>query len=198
MGTDEWVAAAPVADKAELLAGRDFWSMHGIDALGIPAIVLTDGPRGRRPAAEHGHRRAEHRRRPPGHLLPAPRWGSARTWDPGLARARRVSALGRRVARPTAWRDSRPGHQHQALAAVRAQLRVLLRGPARVRRDGRRAGSTACRARASGASLKHFAANNQETDRMRVRRRRRRPRRCARSTCAGFEHGRHASRSRGR
>ena len=77
---------------------------------------------------------------------------------------------------------ARPGHQHEALAAVRPQLRVLLRGPAPRRRARRRRWSTASRRRAS--------ARRSSTSRPTTRRPtacgsapRSTSARCARSTC---------------
>lgn len=88
-------------------------------------------------SAEGGGRRRATRpaQRRPRHLLPARR-GTRQQLGPGARPSRRRSARGRgdRARRPGA---AGSGHQHQALAALRAQLRVLLRGPAAHRRAGR-------------------------------------------------------------
>ena len=35
-------------EKASLCSGSDFWHTQGIERLGIPAVMVTDGPHGRR------------------------------------------------------------------------------------------------------------------------------------------------------
>ena len=158
MGTDEWVAAAPVADKAELLAGRDFWSMHGIDALGIPAIVLTDGPHGVRlqsTATDELSIGANH----PATCFPTAAT-LASTWDPALvervgvalgveSRALGVSVLlgpGINIKRsPLCGRNFEYFSEDPLVSSAMAA--AWIRG---VQSQG------------VGASLKHFAANNQE------------------------------------
>ncbi len=158
MGTDEWVAAAPVADKAELLAGRDFWSMHGIDALGIPAIVLTDGPHGVRlqsTATDELSIGANH----PATCFPTAAT-LASTWDPALvervgvalgveSRALGVSVLlgpGANIKRtPLCGRNFEYFSEDPLVSSAMAA--AWIRG---VQSQG------------VGASLKHFAANNQE------------------------------------
>ena len=47
---DGLVAALTLEEKADLLAGRDFWSTVAVDRLGIPAVRVTDGPSGARGA----------------------------------------------------------------------------------------------------------------------------------------------------
>ncbi len=37
-----------VEEKASFCSGRDFWHLKGLDRLGIPAILITDGPHGLR------------------------------------------------------------------------------------------------------------------------------------------------------
>ena len=38
-------------EKASLCSGSDFWHTQGIERLGIPAVMVTDGPHGLR---KHG------------------------------------------------------------------------------------------------------------------------------------------------
>ena len=35
-------------EKASLCSGSDFWHTQGIERLGIPAVMVTDGPHGLR------------------------------------------------------------------------------------------------------------------------------------------------------
>ena len=35
-------------EKASLCVGKDFWRLHDIDRLGLPSIMVTDGPHGMR------------------------------------------------------------------------------------------------------------------------------------------------------
>ena len=35
-------------EKASLCSGQDFWCLKGIERLGIPSVMVTDGPHGLR------------------------------------------------------------------------------------------------------------------------------------------------------
>ncbi|MDO4283956.1 MAG: glycoside hydrolase family 3 C-terminal domain-containing protein [Eubacteriales bacterium] len=44
----EVVASMTLEEKASFIAGRDFWSLQGLEREGIPSIMVTDGPHGLR------------------------------------------------------------------------------------------------------------------------------------------------------
>ena len=162
---DATIAGLTLEEKASLCSGSDFWHTESIDRAAISPLLLSDGPHGLRKQASA----ADHVGL--GDSVPAtcfpPAVGLGSSWNPswcervGEALGAEARAAGHRGA-------SRSRHQHQALAAVRAQLRVLLRRPLWSRRARRGAGARNPDAQGVGASVKHFAANNQETDRMRV------------------------------
>ena len=160
--------------------------------------LLAHGARaGRGHPADHGHRRAarpaqaaggrrsvRHRRQHPGDVLPAR--GRARVHVGRRARARRGRGARRGGEGGEGRRPARPRREHQALAALRPQLRVLLRGPVPRRRARRGVGATASSRRAS--------APRSSTSPRTTRRptgcgsaRASTTGRCARSTCPAFE-----------
>lgn len=148
--------------KAGLGSGADFWTTTAVEP--VPSILMTDGP--------HGLRKQEGAT---DHLalsgsLPAtcfpPAVALSQTWDPSLA-FRVGEALGRECQT--------------------ADIQVLLGPGVNIKRDPRggrnfeyfsedplvsgalgSAWVSGLQSMGVGASLKHFAANNQETDRMRV------------------------------
>ena len=158
------LSALTLEQKASLLSGRDFWSTKPIDEAGIPSIVLSDGPHGVRfqgAAADHlGINESL-----PSTCFPlAAAVGSS--WDPtvsarlGAAVGREARALGVAVVlgpgvnikrSPLCGRNFEYYSEDPLLSGVLGAAHV-----------------TGLQSEGPGASLKHFAANNQETERMRV------------------------------
>ena len=148
-------------DRAALGSGADFWTTKAIGA--VPSLVLTDGPHGVRRqtgATDHlGLAGSE-----PATCFP-PAVGLGQSWDPDLvhrvgealgreARALRVDVLlGPGV---NIKRDPRCGRNFEYLSEDPVVSGVL--GAAWV---------TGVQSVGVGTSLKHFALNNAETDRMR-------------------------------
>ncbi|MDR6717344.1 beta-glucosidase-like glycosyl hydrolase [Paenibacillus sp. 2003] len=44
----ELISQMTLKEKAELCSGKDFWNTKSIDRLGVPSIMMTDGPHGLR------------------------------------------------------------------------------------------------------------------------------------------------------
>ncbi|ABW12564.1 glycoside hydrolase family 3 domain protein [Parafrankia sp. EAN1pec] len=148
--------------KASLLSGHDFWSTKSLDDAGIPSIVLADGPHGVRLQRDRADHAGIYDSLPSTCLPPAVAVGSS--WDVevasrvGAAVGREARALGVAVVlgpgvnikrSPLCGRNFEYYSEDPLLTGVLAT-----------------AHTQALQAQGVGASVKHFAANNQETDRM--------------------------------
>lgn len=158
------VSELTLEEKASLCSGSDFWHTQAVERLGIPAIMVADGPHGLRKQAEEMDHLGLARSVPATCFPSAAGLGS--TWDPDLM-ARVGEALGRETRAngvsvllgpgvnmkrsPLCGRNFEYFSEDPLLAGVLAT--ALVRG---------------IQSQGVGASLKHFAANNQETDRLRV------------------------------
>lgn len=158
------VSELTLEEKATLCSGSDFWHTQAVERLGIPAIMVADGPHGLRKQAEEMDHLGLARSVPATCFPSAAGLGS--TWDPDLM-ARVGEALGRETRAngvsvllgpgvnmkrsPLCGRNFEYFSEDPLLAGVLAT--ALVRG---------------IQSQGVGASLKHFAANNQETDRLRV------------------------------
>ena len=78
------VARMSLAEKADFCSGADFWTLPLNERLGLPAIMLTDGPHGLRKQAEAGGP-ASIARSVPATCFPTAA-ALASTWDPDLLR----------------------------------------------------------------------------------------------------------------
>jgi beta-glucosidase len=160
--TSTVVAALTLEEKASLTSGAGFW--HTKAAPGVPSILLTDGPHGVRKQAGTGDHVGLHDSVPATCFPPAVTLGS--TWDPallervGVALGEEAQAQGVAVLLGPGINIKRSplgGRNFEYLSEDPLVSGVL--GAALVR---------GLQSQGVGASLKHFAANNQETDRLRV------------------------------
>jgi beta-glucosidase len=150
-----------VAQQAAVTSGRDAWHTTPVESAGLPAITVTDGPHGVRLQADP----RDMLRGQPATCFP-PAVASASTWDPALLR-RMGEALGDEC-------------RSMDIAVLLGPGINLKRSPLGGRNfeyfseDPLLAGVLAAewvrglQSRGVGASLKHYAVNSQETDRMRV------------------------------
>lgn len=151
-----------VAEKAALTSGSSFWTTTAVGD--IPEVMLTDGPHGVRKQATGGDHVGLLASDPATCFPPAVAMGS--TWDPklvhrvGVAIAEEAKAMGVAVVlgpginlkrTPLGGRNFEYYAEDPLLTGVLAVQWVK-----------------GLQSQGIGASLKHFAVNSQETDRMRV------------------------------
>jgi beta-glucosidase-like glycosyl hydrolase len=163
-GSTALVARLTPEEKAALCSGASVWTTQAVERLGIPSIRMSDGPHGLRRQPANGDHLGLYQSEPATCYPSAA--GLASSWNVELIE-RVGSAL--------------------ALEALAADVQVLLGPGINIKRSplcGRNfeyfsedpkltallgaAWVRAVQAHGVGASLKHFAVNNQETDRMRV------------------------------
>ncbi|MBM6401398.1 glycoside hydrolase family 3 C-terminal domain-containing protein [Phycicoccus sonneratiae] len=164
LDVDDLLARLTLEEKAALTSGSSFWYTAPVERLGIPAIMVSDGPHGLRAQPGVGDHVGI------GGSLPATCFPTASalasTWNPSTlrrvgealareARASNVSVVlgpGVNMKRsPLCGRNFEYFSEDPHLAGVLATAMV-----------------TGIQSLGVGTSLKHFAANNQETDRLRV------------------------------
>ena len=158
------LAELTLEEKASLCLGSDFWHTAPVERLGIPAIMVTDGPHGLRKQPDEADHVGISGSVPATCFPTASALGSS--WDPALAR-RIGEALGREA-------------RAQGVAVVLGPGINLKRSPLCGRNfeyfseDPLLSGVLGAalidgvQGQGVGTSLKHYAANNQETDRLRV------------------------------
>lgn len=158
------LASLTLEEKASLLSGQGAWETAGVERLGIPSITLTDGPHGLRkvdPAAEQfGF----------GASLPATCFPTAAalgsSWDVDLLTSV-GEALGAESRAANVGVLLGPGVNIKRSPLCGRNFEYLSEDPVVSGRLGA-ALVRGIQSQGVGASVKHFAANNQETDRMRI------------------------------
>jgi beta-glucosidase len=158
------LAALTLDEKAELLDGADFWRTKSVDRLGVPGVMVTDGPHGlRKQAGESDHVGLNDS--VPATCFP-PAAGLASTWNPELL-TRIGAALGRECRAEQVAVLLGPGVNMKRSPLCGRNFEYFSEDPLLAGELGA-ALVNGIQSQGVGASLKHFAANNQETDRMTV------------------------------
>jgi len=151
-------------EKAALLDGADFWRTQGIERLGIPSVMVTDGPHGlRKQAGESDHIGLNDS--VPATCFP-PAAGLASTWDTGLL-TRIGEALGRECRAEEVAVLLGPGINMKRSPLCGRNFEYFSEDPLLAGELGT-AMVQGVQSQGIGTSLKHFAANNQESQRMTI------------------------------
>ncbi len=157
---DDIITQATTEELAQLVCGDGTWHTSGVERLGVRRVRVADGPHGLR--VEKGVSLGE--------SIPAtcfpPAVGLASSWNPALLK-RVGQALGREASEQGVDVVLGPGVNIKRSPLCGRNFEYFSEDPLL-------AGSLASalvyglQAEGVGACVKHFAANNQETDRMRV------------------------------
>lgn len=150
--------------KAALVVGAGFWSTLGVESADIPAVVVTDGPHGVRLQRAGGAALGI------GDSVPAtcfpPAAGLASSWNPALVERVGV-ALGDESRAEGVGVLLGPGVNIKRSPLCGRNFEYFSEDPLLSGELGA-AWVRGVQSRGVGASLKHFAANNQETNRMTI------------------------------
>src|SRR3954449_663489 len=158
------VGELTLEEKASLVLGSDIWHTAEVERVGIPRLTLSDGPHGLRRQPEEGDHIGI------GGSLPATCFPTAAalgsSWDVGL-----IEAVGAAIGREA--RDQGvdvvlgPGINIKRSPLCGRNFEYVSEDPVL---SGVLGGAyiRGIQSEGVGASLKHYAVNNQETDRVRV------------------------------
>ncbi len=160
------IAKLTLEEKAALCSGKDFWHLVGVERLGIPSIMVTDGP--------HGLRKQNQQKTGAGDILgnsvPATCFPTASltaaSWDPELV-GRMGEALGEECLKEQVSVLLGPGVNMKRSPLCGRNFEYFSEDPFLA---GNMAAAfvNGVQSKGVGTSLKHFAANNQECRRMTI------------------------------
>lgn len=160
----ELVQRMTLEEKAGMCSGLDFWHLKGVERLGIPSIMVTDGPHGLRKqdsSADHLGLTAS----VPATCFPSAA-GLASSWDTELARQVGV-ALGEECQAEDVAVLLGPGVNIKRSPLGGRNFEYFSEDPLLSTRMA--AGHIkGVQSQGVGTSLKHFAVNNQEERRMSI------------------------------
>lgn len=158
------VASLTTAEKASLTSGADFWTTKSVERAEIPSVMLTDGPHGLRKQAGASDHLGLNNSVPATCFPPAAALGS--TFDPELAE-RVGEALGVESAIEDVAVILGPGINIKRSPLCGRNFEYVSEDPI-LSGDIATGLVKGIQSKGVGASLKHFAANSQEYDRMRA------------------------------
>lgn len=157
------VSELTLEEKASLTSGASFWYTTPVERAGVPAIMVTDGPHGLRKQREGGDHLGI------GDSVPAtcfpPAVGLGSSWDVDLVH-RVGEALGAETSIENVAVLLGPGINIKRSPLCGRNFEYLSEDPIVSGVLGA-AIVRGIQSKGVGTSLKHFAANNQENDRMR-------------------------------
>ena len=157
------VTELTLEEKASLTSGASFWYTKPVERVGVPAIMVTDGPHGLRKQRESGDHLGI------GDSVPAtcfpPAVGLGSSWDVELIH-RVGEALGTETSIENVGVLLGPGINIKRSPLCGRNFEYLSEDPIVSGVLGA-AIVKGIQSKGVGTSLKHFAANNQENDRMR-------------------------------
>ena len=158
------LAALTLEEKASLCLGSDFWHTAPIPRLGIPAVALSDGPHGLRKQPDEGDHVGISGSLPATCYPTASALGSS--FDPDLVR-RVGEALGAEALTQGVAVVLGPGINLKRSPLCGRNFEYFSEDPLVSGVLGA-ALVEGVQSQGIGTSVKHYAANNQETDRLRV------------------------------
>lgn len=160
------ISKLTLEEKAALCSGKDFWHLVGVERLGIPSIMVTDGP--------HGLRKQNQEKTAAGDVLgnsaPATCFptasATASSWDTDLI-CEMGKALGDECLKENVSVLLGPGINMKRSPLCGRNFEYFSEDPFLA---GKMAASfiNGVQSKGVGTSLKHFAANNQECRRMTI------------------------------
>ena len=161
------ISKLTLEEKAALCSGKDFWHLVDVERLGIPSIMVTDGP--------HGLRKQNQEKTAAGDVLgnssPATCFptasATASSWDTELITKMGV-ALGEECLKEKVSVLLGPGVNMKRSPLCGRNFEYFSEDPFLA---GKMAASfiNGVQSKGVGTSLKHFAANNQECRRMTIK-----------------------------
>jgi beta-glucosidase len=157
------LAQLTLEEKASLCLGSDFWHTAPVERLGVPAVMVADGPHGLRKQPEEGQAGLGGSK--PATCFPTAA-ALASSWDVDLLR-RVGQALGREAQAEEVGVLLGPGVNIKRSPLCGRNFEYFSEDPLLAGTLGS-AFVQGVQSQGVGTSLKHFAANNQETDRARV------------------------------
>lgn len=156
------IAQMTLEEKAGICSGQDFWNTKGIERLGIPALMVTDGPHGLRKQKESADHLGLHNS-VPATCFPSAA-GLASSWNRELI-GRVGKALGRECQAENVAVLLGPGTNIKRSPLNGRNFEYFSEDPY-LSSEMSANHINGVQSQGVGTSLKHFAANNQEHRRM--------------------------------